>query len=758
MRKFLNKPSKEKESSERLPDVPPASGGASVHSEPDSLKELQPMFGSNASPGFLNDTSLNLNPIISGNTSAFSETIADKSVFSSRYTRSTNVLSHASSSSKAKRSRVGVSQPLLVLDIAEELELPDGEGAVAEKLHQLWLDINFILGHYRNSTYNLSTAVVNTVNCFKEFIQFLASVADGGAMWHFDTFNNHDVRRIMKLYLHYHDNLLQDDAYVKLKLMLCKSFSDFSLGLRKSTSPASSYGHIAKPHNYAIGANSGRRLPNQDAISRIIVKIAASGLSVKEQNGSFIAPIARGIDVNMHILCLYFGYPNLTEQHQRLADTVQDLYDDVHVVVCKNQIELASLTGPLPVQSFKLPFRCPADELRPPMSLSVSVENSARISGTMGGFIYPIIDVSKQPHLQSYANSKFAISCGHVCLDKREDDIKYPYISSPLSVLIGLYKSALTAQYNKCLQYENDHTMMESKAAYGSVLRQIDQVFPVKEVKVYDSKSKQEKVEMRNFPRHRFGQIIWGERTLIEANINKKNSKQTEKRLSDMAIIKVNKLLRCDQNFLGDDVAFNECDPSLMFDNLYVRNVIPLRRHLKELALDVDEVDSVLSAGSRDSTTDGLPVFKYGSTTKYTGGFLNGIKLVYWLDGAIHSSEFVVNSNESTTAFAAGGDSGSWILSKLEDLNPEKKGLGVVGMLHSYDGEFRQFGLFTPMTEILSRLEEVTKIKWGVVGVPEKDMDIHVGDDSENESYLSEKDNSEYESGVEEQANAATID
>ena len=38
-------------------------------------------------------------------------------------------------------------------------------------------------------------------------------------------------------------------------------------------------------------------------------------------------------------------------------------------------------------------------------------------------------------------------------------------------------------------------------------------------------------------------------------------------------------------------------------------------------------------------------------------------------------------------------------------------------MLHSYDGEFKQFGLFTPMTEILLRLEEVTNIKWELLGV-----------------------------------------
>jgi len=304
--------------------------------------------------------------------------------------------------------------------------------------------------------------------------------------------------------------------------------------------------------------------------------------------------------------------------------------------------------------------------------------------------------------------------------------------------------------------------MLQLQVAYGSILEQLDEFFPPREVDLYDSKTKQGRLEMRNFPKHRFGQIIWGERTLIQAKNTKTGLFLTDKRLSDLAIIKVNKILQCDQNYLGDDIAFNEYDPSLMFDNLYVRKVINLNRHTKEVPLErIAEVDSLASDENADSLS-GLPVFKYGSTTKFTRGNLNGIKLVYWMDGAIHSSEFVVNSQENTTSFAAGGDSGSWILTKLEDLegSSESKGLGVVGMLHSYDGEYRQFGLFTPMTEILSRLEEVTNIKWGVVGVNQKDMVINLSD-SESESEFDEdtdEEDSEYESGVEEQANPPDID
>jgi len=78
-------------------------------------------------------------------------------------------------------------------------------------------------------------------------------------------------------------------------------------------------------------------------------------------------------------------------------------------------------------------------------------------------------------------------------------------------------------------------------------------------------------------------------------------------------------------------------------------------------------------------------------------------------------------------------------------------------MLHSYDGEHKQFGLFTPMCEILERLETVTNIKWGVVGVPQKDErisghEVYSGlsatdSDSDNSDSV---DDTEYESGAEE--------
>lgn len=781
-------------------DVQPVTSSTistSTEESQDSIHQLRPMFSSplakpedeNLNPqkfNFTHDTNLNLNPsILNSNLppslmTKESENMVNSMYSGSKKTYSTKQSSYLTQNSQKKTGALSgmrnleYGQPLQILNIAEESrENTDVKGSLLDKLHELYGDLLFFTNQYNNSSINLSTTVINTIDCFKKFVSFTENFDSESESWEITTFNNADMRKIMKIYLNFYDNLLSSEVYIKLKLLLVKNFNDFAATLNSKSKPFdNSSQNIVKPQNYAIGINPDKSLPNEDLIEKIMKKIASTSISVKEQNGSFIAPIARGISKDLHILCLYFGYPNPTDEHSKLTQSLHDLYDDIHVVVIKNQIELASImteSANIPfsnyeslvpstqvenvVRKFKLPFRNPTDSSRPPISLSLSVENASRLSGTMGGYIYPKIDLEKEPHLESYSNSKFAISCGHVCLDNKDEDVNYPHVSAPLAVLISLYKKALWTQYQKFSQQGNDASTMEERIAYGSVLKNLDKMFPLKKVKAPYS-NKREGYEIRNLPENRFGQIIWGERTLINLKESDKNNQDAENKLSDLAIIKVNKNLKCDQNFLGDDITFNEYDPSLMFDNLYVRKVINLKRDSEEIK--INEVDSVASS---DSNHSGLPIFKYGSTTKFTRGNLNGIKLVYWLDGAIHSSEFVINSVDSNTAFAAGGDSGSWILTKLEDCSSESnaKGLGVVGMLHSYDGEHKQFGLFTPMCEILERLETVTNIKWGVVGVPEKDDRIF---GRESDSKLSESDNdgdssdesenTEYDSGTDE--------
>ena len=239
---------------------------------------------------------------------------------------------------------------------------------------------------------------------------------------------------------------------------------------------------------------------------------------------------------------------------------------------------------------------------------------------------------------------------------------------------------------------------------------------------------------MGNKPSESFGQVVWGERKVVDGSI------------SDIAIIKCNDNLKC-RNYLGDDISFSEFDPALMFGNLYVKRIV------KKLV-------------------PGMNVFKYGSTSKYTRGKLNGPRLVYWADGKIQSSEFAVQS-DSSSLFASGGDSGAWILQKSEDhflpdddsnATPSRTAdvsdqasiitsnsiagpnLGVVGMLHSYDGERKEFGLFTSIESILDRLHQVTNIKWGVVGVPDEDNeDLPAGGSDSEYSDLGSSDGGEKE-------------
>ncbi|KAG2734036.1 hypothetical protein G9P44_003561 [Scheffersomyces stipitis] len=821
MKRFLNR-NRKSETSDRESltsrNLAPTTSNSTTESHDESVNALQPMFDSShndvgeavpSSFHFNNDMSLNLNPSISNTNSKQATSVftkdseyMDKSLFSrgqSRKTYSTKQSSYKSgtSNSSGKKEAFHYSQPLQILNIPEEANEVNRTPyeTIADKLCTLYDDLAYIMNQYNNSLINLTTAVINSIDCFKRFVSFIDTINNPSSLdWNFTTFNNSNVRRIMKIYLNFYDNLLRDEVYIKLKLLLVKNFNDFTQTLNSrssSVAPAT----ITKPQNFAVGNNKGLSLPNEDVLERIIEKISSTAISMKEQNGSFIAPITRGLSKDLNILCLYFGYPDPTDYHYKLTQTLHELYDDIHVVVIKNQIELASSgakaeaspitkltsfesyhnpnnvgssagtrapimepTAPISAnQKFKLPFRIPTDAQRPPMSLSLSVENSSRTSGTVGGYIYPIIDIKKQPHLESYASSKFAITCGHVCLDTTNTaTTEYPHVSAPSSVLISLYKQAVAQQYQKVACHADEAMFADSKIAYGAVLKQLEEIFPLKRVKVTDPKTKQEKYEVRNLPKNRFGQIIWGERTLINAKKDTEDKEESanananaEKRLSDLAIIKVNKNLVCDQNFLGDDIQFNEFDPALMFDNLYVRKVINLTRYSpKQLDLNIDEVDSSLSSNTAEVAKNysGLSVFKYGSTTKFTKGTLNGIKLVYWLDGAIHSSEFIVNSLENNSAFAAGGDSGSWILTKLEDIEDDSysKGLGVLGMLHSYDGEFKQFGLFTPICEILQRLEEVTSIRWGVVGCSPAAKDVV--DEDEDDEGSSTNDEGDFDS------------
>lgn len=80
--------------------------------------------------------------------------------------------------------------------------------------------------------------------------------------------------------------------------MLVKNFNDFALVLNQADLDSlanANPGEVVKPKNYAIGTNRQSLLPNEDVLIKIMERISQSGISMKEQNGAFIAPITRGI-------------------------------------------------------------------------------------------------------------------------------------------------------------------------------------------------------------------------------------------------------------------------------------------------------------------------------------------------------------------------------------------------------------------------------------------------------------------------------
>lgn len=469
---------------------------------------------------------------------------------------------------------------------------------------------------------------------------------------------------IIKVVLHFVDNLLQTSALRRQRALLLQKLYSLGIKLRILQENIPSGGAVpVLPMNFAVG--SIPELPVEQHVVQIL-ELAANHASdsTHDQSGAFIAPVLRGLAPEFSVISLIFGYPELRSEHFKQTAELSELRPDIHILCQKNQIAACGAQG----ATLKSPYRVPVDPLAPPISMSLSRQNEAKISGTLGGYIYPKVD-SSDPALAPFAKSTFGITCAHVCLESGENN--GTTIAVPSTHLTRCYRDMLKGQ----------------SSIYKPGTFEYD--FFRKEVDRLDRQLQQGGSQ--------FGQVVWGERTVVG------------KQLSDVAIIKCNDSLTC-KNYLGDDIAFSEYDPALMFDNLYVRNIVkkPAR---------------------------GMSVFKYGSTTKYTSGQLNGLRMIYWSDGQLQSSEFIVSS--SSPGFANGGDSGAWILHKdcqderlFPNANKSGPSLGVVGMLHSFDGERREFGLYTPIQSVLDRLEQVTNIKWGVVGIADDESAPAGGSDS----------------------------
>ncbi|ODQ67849.1 peptidase S64, partial [Nadsonia fulvescens var. elongata DSM 6958] len=462
----------------------------------------------------------------------------------------------------------------------------------------------------------------------------------------------------IKIVLHFHDNLLSHHCHSRTRGQMLRLFC--LLGTRLKLLSVTSNCALAYPRNFAFG--SVAEFDSQAVVLSIMDSIAsAESSAITDQEGSFIAPVLRGLGPQFAVLTITFGFPEPSQDHYDVVTSLTKLMPDIHLYCQKNSISVcANGVSNSSRAYFKPPFREPLDDKCPPISLSLSVQNAQTTSGTLGGYIYPKINPRKK-ELADHARFTYAMTCAHVCMTSRPRDSSennYSAISVPSSVLINMFKRALQGEVKKY------PPTSEVYRAYNGAVKGLDEKYPMP-----DNEGKYN--PSCNQPKDTFGQVVWGERTVINGSI------------SDIAIIRCSPNITC-RNYLGDDICFSEYDPALMFENLHVKHI-------------------------EQKIISGMHVFKYGSTSKYTAGIFNGPKIVYWADGKIQSSEFIVRST-SSPMFATGGDSGSWILHK-RDTGP---GLSVLGMLHSYDGEHKEFGLFTPMTQILDRLAEITGNKWGI--------------------------------------------
>lgn len=644
--------------------------------------------------------------------------------------------------------------------------LSNSIGNILFKLSQSVLNLT-------KASMNISENIASTIKIIKnnKYINLLPSNQ-------FNTVNSIGLRRIIKSILHLFDNLLIGDVYNKSKASVIKNLHDLLVTIKLIPNQAQElidFVTYMAPTIFPIDQNVAN-FPNVEKVDHIMTNLMNKGNAslFSDQDGSFIAPVLRGFCIpSLTIITFIFGFPEISKEHHDVIIFFSAQSNDIHYLLQKNRIKCAAGDNVNRGIKLKSPFRTiDENQMYVPISMSLSTDTSLMSSGTLGGYLYPKVpEACSNPKLMKYRGQIFGLTCAHVVLgneaesqveEQHSSPKRHPNVSTPSPVLINLYKNALL---NEMM---NHSTTSPEYKAYNEAVQMIDSEYPVKKIVINGKKVN------RNLPSEALGNIIWGER-LINDN-----------RLSDLAIIKINDQLKKKfVNYLGEDLQLSQYDPALILSNLNVKKTVSLQ----------PRKNGILN-------TSNLNIFKVGSTTGYTKGRLNGMKMIYWSDGSLRSSEFIVSSGKdgNMEGFANGGDSGAWILSKLSDVNhiksyvedseddndgckeedenksslsafiesfipgsgigskrkdnnrtdkkkttrkedKEESGLGLLGMLHSYDGNYKQFGLFTPIDDILDRLEMVTGVEWGVVGCTED------GDTSGSNSRSSSMSSSNLEKG-----------
>ncbi|CAI4043527.1 hypothetical protein SKDZ_10G0600 [Saccharomyces kudriavzevii ZP591] len=519
---------------------------------------------------------------------------------------------------------------------------------VHRSLSELGDNLVDIMDDIHQDVISISRAVIEAVEYFKEF---LPTVRDR-IPYRISVEKSPVLRKINKIVLHFLDNLLVSDAFSNSRSILLRRFYFFlkKLNLITDDDLTSESGVLPCLSVFCIDGHCN--LPSMDKLDMILNELTRMDSSmISDQEGAFIAPILRGITPKSSILAIMFGLPNLEHEHYEMIKVLYSLFPDVHMYCVKNYIKkAASAVGISHTEPTIGPVSPTKFQFSPPFTVPENLLELP-ISMSLSTETSTKITGTLGGYLfaQTGNDSKFSqfASCSFAITCAHvvlSEKQDYPNVMVPSNVLQTSYKKVLTKESDRY----PDGSM--EKTAFLEEVQRIDQ-----NLKWQKSK--------------KFGQVVWGERAIVD------------RRLSDFAIIKVNSSFKC-QNTLGNELK-SLPDPTLRFQNLHVKRKIFKMK-------------------------PGMKVFKIGASTGYTSGQLNSTKLVYWADGKLQSSEFIVAS--PNPLFASAGDSGAWILTKLED----RPGLGLVGMLHSYDGEQRQFGLFTPIGDILERLHAVTKIQWDI--------------------------------------------
>lgn len=540
-----------------------------------------------------------------------------------------------------------------------------------EQLAQVMADLH-------QNVANTSTSVVHIIECFKSFLQ----VVNGDLPFNITSDDCESLRRVSKIVLHFLDNLLISGGFANSRSLLLRRYLHFLRQILPGgpSQPAkSSLWENTRPLppllNFCI--DDDFVLPQRNKVDSIMNEILATDPEIiSDQDGAFIAPVLRGLSRESAILTIIFGLPHPQQEHYDMINELYYLFPDVHFLCMKNQIKAA------------------ADVMTAPAIQTNNTSNNAN-SG-FAQFASDVSEPSLQQHQKATLENRFTFIPPY---RMPENPLQQP-VSMSLSTVssttttgtFGGYLYPQIEKGSKFKQFEGSafavtcaHVLLSESQDYpkvavpSAVLQESYKCTLQKELVRYPVGSQEAAAFHKEIKRindnlkwqgeHVFGQVVWGERSIID------------KKLSDFAIVKVNEEYKC-INSLGDDLT-TILDPTLKFENTNIRRKIMKMK-------------------------PGMSVFKIGASTQYTSGRVNGAKLIYWSEGTLQSSEFVVAS--AMPLFANAGDSGAWVLTKLED----RLGLGVVGMLHSYDGEQRQFGLFTPIGDILDRLHAVTSIHWDI--------------------------------------------